>query len=333
MNADDPALLAKIDRLRDAVQFKQDLIEDMSQDVDRLTAERDDLRARLAAVEALAATLDADLAKADPAHFSIGLMRGRLKEMRAALAAPTDATLDRTANALKGDPAPLTEHGWDDLPDVAARAVAEAHREGYRAAMYAVSRGQFDSVTEALDHRLAEARAQALPLDELDTLIDHLAGDGTREGLILANALNVRFGRFRPQARRPGAGCPMTAPSGFYTRPMHLRDHHVGNWYADCPFCVGETFRATQAIAAAEAARHLEWLDRETRKDQDRAARGLAVAVLLITATVTGIPGAVIFLSWMTQLGDLHAWHYAGPLLLTVTAWCVRQVRKIGQSA
>lgn len=31
--------------------------------------------------------------------------------------------LTRTANALKGDPGPLTMHDWSDLPDVAARCV------------------------------------------------------------------------------------------------------------------------------------------------------------------------------------------------------------------
>jgi hypothetical protein len=31
--------------------------------------------------------------------------------------------LTRTANALKGDPPPLTQHDWSDLPEVAARIV------------------------------------------------------------------------------------------------------------------------------------------------------------------------------------------------------------------
>lgn len=39
----------------------------------------------------------------------------------------------------------------------------------------------------------AEVRANALSLDELDTLVTHLWG--TRDGLILADALNKRFGR------------------------------------------------------------------------------------------------------------------------------------------
>lgn len=37
--------------------------------------------------------------------------------------------LIRTANAIKGEPEPLTSHSWHDLPEAHARAVAEAKRE------------------------------------------------------------------------------------------------------------------------------------------------------------------------------------------------------------
>jgi hypothetical protein len=41
-----------------------------------------------------------------------------------------DDLLTRTANALKGEPPPLTLHDWSDLPEVAARVVAERANGG-----------------------------------------------------------------------------------------------------------------------------------------------------------------------------------------------------------
>lgn len=46
---------------------------------------RDNLAAILDRVRELIATLDADLAKAEPQHFSISLMRGRMKQLLAVL--------------------------------------------------------------------------------------------------------------------------------------------------------------------------------------------------------------------------------------------------------
>jgi hypothetical protein len=40
-----------------------------------------------------------------------------------ALRSRLTSLLTRTANALKGEPAPLAAHDWSDLPDVAARAI------------------------------------------------------------------------------------------------------------------------------------------------------------------------------------------------------------------
>ena len=47
-----------------------------------------------------------------------------------------------------------------------------------------------------------EVMANAIPLKDLNRVVDHLMSDGTREGLFLANDLNTRFGA---SARRRAA--------------------------------------------------------------------------------------------------------------------------------
>lgn len=50
----------------------------------RLIADLQEARVKVVAVRTLLDTLAADLAKAEPQHFSIGLMRGRVKQLRGA---------------------------------------------------------------------------------------------------------------------------------------------------------------------------------------------------------------------------------------------------------
>ena len=119
---------------------------------------------------------------------------------------------------------------------------------------------------------------------------------------------------------------PEPAPTGHYTYPQHRRDHWQGNRPADCADCQRETNQAFRAMVANEAYRDLYG-------DQDRSARGLAVAVLLMAATLTGLPGLAVTWAWLTQINNLHAWHAAGPVLLVFAAWCLHRVWKIGQSA
>lgn len=52
-----------------------------------------------------------------------------------------------------------------------------------------------DSLAEHVARREREAAANALTLDELDRVVRHLFADGTRDGLILGDLINKRFGQ------------------------------------------------------------------------------------------------------------------------------------------
>ena len=58
--------------------------------------------------------------------------------------------------------------------------------------------------------RQAAAWDEALPLETLDAIVEHLMADGTRAGLIHANTLNQAFGR---SARRRAAQIITEEPS------------------------------------------------------------------------------------------------------------------------
>ena len=104
----------------------------------------------------------------------------------------TNAVLQEAADTIAG----LAPYGVELRPDGSEDPLTSAWVEGLREAHTAVRALGLDKRMHGDTPRPEQVvKAEALPLDTLDAIVGHLMRDGSREGLIHANALNAAFGR------------------------------------------------------------------------------------------------------------------------------------------